>query len=722
MSLDREALQVRLRALFLDELDEHVIVLNRGLVSLEQGSVGAAFTELVNEMFRSAHSLKGAAQAAAVKPVATLCHGLEASLARLRDRRAVPEGFALEPLFQAVDTLARAAGELRQGGDVSDLPVAPIVRSLSDDGADRADEVPADGGGDRVMSPQPEPAPAQPASPAAPTAAQPAPAPAAPPAAQPPPAPAAQAAAQPAQAGIRVPAARLEALLGRAGEVLLACERMHGVAEEAASAEAAAADRVLVSAQQALADALRQAGMVPFSEACAGLDRVTRDVATAAGKQAVLVVKGGEVEMDRPVLAGIREPLLHLVRNAVDHGIEAPGSRLAAGKPASGTVSLEASLRGVMVAVTVSDDGAGIDSGAVKAAAARRGISPNHDDDGDVLRDLVFTPGVSTAPLLTEVSGRGVGLDAVRAGVESIGGSVAIESTPGAGSCVTLLVPVTRSVARIVLVAGGQEMAALPTSGVLRMARFGADDLRAVDDRTMLLLDERLVPVAWLADALGAESERPAAGSSFTGVVVETPGGEAVLVVDQLIAEQEAVIKPPPARLSGLPGVLGTTILPTGQVVVVVNPATCVRMETSRPAPLPIQNGDGDGGPVRPRRVLLADDTLTTRTLERSILETAGYEVVVAVDGMNALELLQADGGAGVDAVVSDVNMPRMDGLSLCEAIRASNQLRHLPVVLVTSLASEDDRRRGVEAGADAYIAKSEFDQSMLLDTLARLL
>ncbi|HUP69370.1 MAG TPA: response regulator [Acidimicrobiales bacterium] len=718
MSLDCEALQVRLRALFLDELDEHVIVLNRGLVSLEQGSAGADFTELVNEMFRSAHSLKGAAQAAAVKPVATLCHGLEASLARLRDRRAVPEGFALEPLFQAVDTLAIAAGKLRQGGDVSDLPVAPIVRSLSADGADRADradradEVPAGAGADRAMSPRPEPVAAP--APAAP-AAQPAQAPAAQ-------APAAQAAAQPAQAGIRVPAARLEALLGRAGEVLLACERMHGVAAEAASPEAAAADRVLVNAQHALADALRQAGMVPFSEACAGLERVTRDVANAAGKQAALVVKGGEVEMDRPVLAGIREPLLHLVRNAVDHGIEAPGSRLAAGKPASGTVSLEASLRGVMVAVTVSDDGAGIDSGAVKAAAARRGISSDLDDDGDVLRDLVFTPGVSTAPLLTEVSGRGVGLDAVRAGVEAIGGSVAIESTPGAGSCVTLLVPVTRSVARIVLVAGGQEMAALPTSGVLRMARFGADDLRAVDDRTMLLLGERLVPVAWLADALGAESERPAAGSSLTGVVVETPGGEAVLVVDQLIAEQEAVIKPPPARLSGLPGVLGTTILPTGQVVVVVNPATCVRMETSRSAPLPIQNGDGDGGPVRPRRVLLADDTLTTRTLERSILETAGYEVVVAVDGMNALELLEADGGAGVDAVVSDVNMPRMDGLSLCEALRASNQLRHLPVVLVTSLASEDDRRRGVEAGADAYIAKSEFDQSMLLDTLARLL
>lgn len=689
MSLDREALQVRLRALFLDELDEHVIVLNRGLVSLEQGSTGAEFADLVNQMFRSAHSLKGAAQAAAVKPLSTLCHGLEEALSRLRDRRAVPEDFALGPLFQAVDVLAQAGRELREGGDVSGLPVAPIVRSLSADGAGGPSGVPAGPTGTTTA----QPATAGPV--AAPTP------------------------GQPAQSGIRVPAARLEALLSRAGEVLLACERMHGVAAEAASSEASAADRVLVSAQQALADALRQAGMVPFSEACAGLERVTRDVSVAASRQASLVVRGGEVEMDRPVVDGLRELLLHLVRNAVDHGIEAPEARTAVGKGPSGTVVLEASLRGTMVAVTVTDDGAGIDPEAVRKAAARRGISPT-SDDGDVLLDLVFTPGVSTAPLLTEVSGRGVGLDAVRAGVEALGGSVAVESAPDEGTCVTLLVPVTRSVARIVLAAGGEEMAALPSSGVVRMARFSVDDLRAVDQRTMLLLDDRLVPVAWLADALGVEGGRPVAGTALAGVVVDTPGGEAVLVVDELISEQEAVIKPPPARLSGLPGVLGTTILPTGQVVVVVNPSTCVRMETGRSAPLPLP--DGASGPSRPRRVLLADDTLTTRTLERSILETAGYEVVVAVDGMNALELLQAEGGAEVDAVVSDVNMPRMDGLTLCAAVRASTQLRHLPVVLVTSLASEDDRRRGAEAGADAYIAKSEFDQSMLLDTLARLL
>ncbi|HUR18300.1 MAG TPA: response regulator [Acidimicrobiales bacterium] len=686
MSLDREALQVRLRALFLDELEEHVIVLNRGLVTLEQGSTGPDFIELVNQMFRSAHSLKGAAQAAAVKPVATLCHALEAALSGLRDRRAMPEDFALDPLFQAIDVLTAAGRELRDGGDASELPISPILRSLSANDAGRPDEVPAGTGGRTTTGPTTETAPA---------------------------------ASQPAQAGIRVPAARLEALLSRAGEVLLACEGMHGLAAAAASAEASAADRVLLSAQNALADALRQAGMVPFSEACAGLDRVTRDVATAAAKQALLVVKGGDVEMDRPILDGLREPLLHLVRNAVDHGIEAPQVRVAAGKQASGTVELEAVLRGAMVAVTVADDGAGIDAEAVRAAAASLGISHDHDDN-EILLDLVFAPGVSTAPLLTEVSGRGVGLDAVRTGVEALGGSVVIGSSPGAGSCVTLLVPVTRSVARVVLVACGQEMAALPVSAVVRMTRFSTDDLRVVDDRAMLMLDDRLVPVAWLADTLGTDGGRAVAGSSSSGVVVETPGGVAVLVVDELIAEQEAVIKPPAVRLSGLPGILGTTILPTGQVVVVVNPATCVRRETRPTATFPVPDAAGEAS--RPRRVLLADDTLTTRTLERSILENAGYEVVVAVDGQSALDLLQAEAGAEVDAVVSDVNMPRMDGLSLCAAVRSSTRLRHLPVVLVTSLASENDRRLGVEAGADAYIAKSEFDQSMLLDTLARLL
>lgn len=701
MSLDREALRVRLRSLFLDELEQHVVILNRGLIALEKKVAGEATSELVNELFRSAHSLKGAAHAAAVEPVAMLCHGLEAALARRRDGHPETGSETLELLFEAVDLVAAAGRHLRETGDIADiadLSVSPLVRSLVDgpDSARREHRPPPVRSWSTV--------PAEVAARESAGEVEP---------------PSVREPERPSPAAVRVPAARLQALLNRAGEVLLACEGMHIVAAASGSPGALAADRSLASAQQALTEAVRQAGMVPFAEACSGLDRVTRDVAAAAGKQARLAVRGDDVEIDRPILEGLREPLLHLVRNAVDHGIELPDIRADAGKEVAGTVTVEASLQGATVAVTVSDDGRGIDKGAVRAAAVRRGISPDADPDVDVL-DLVFTPGLSTAPLVTDVSGRGVGLDAVRVGVEALGGSVAIESREGAATSVTIQVPVTRSVIRVVMVAAGREILAMPTSAIVRFVRAREADLRRTDDRTLLLLGDRLVPVAWLCDALEVDGKSSEGSSSLDGVVLDGPGGETVLVVDRLLAEREAVVKPPPARLSGLPGILGATILESGRVVLVVNPATAVRMATARPTHRLVTFAAD--GPLRSRRVLLVDDTMTTRSLERSILEAAGYEVVIAVDGVHALEVLEAQAQGDVDAVVSDVNMPRMDGLALCKAVRSSTRFPDVPVVLVTSLASEEDRRRGAEAGADAYIAKSEFEQSLLLNTLDRLL
>lgn len=696
MSADWDALQARLRVLFLDELHEHVLILNKGLVALEQGVSATRAVELVNELFRSAHSLKGAAQAAAVEPVAAICHGLESALADVRDQGPEAEIPALEPLFQAVDALATAGRRMREDGDISQLPVAGIVRTLSAAVGNGGGEQPLAGAAvpvrARPPAPRPEPVSGEVVAPPAPNATT--------------------------QAAARVPAARLDALLSGAGEILLACEGMHAALAESSASETASAARALTSAQRALTDAVRQAGVVPFGEACAGLDRVVRDVARATGRQVRLVVMGGDVELDRPILDSLRDPLLHVVRNAVDHGIEPPQARASAGKDPTGSLTVAASVEGGRVAVTVSDDGGGVDADAVRAAAARRGMGAPVGPEADVLADLVFAPGVSTAPLLTEVSGRGVGLDAVRAAVEALGGSVALESATGAGTRVTMLVPVTRSVIRVLLVSAGGETFALPTSGVGRIVRAGPQDLRSAAGRTVVCVDGRLLPAAWLTDALGT-GKRPERSTVLDGVVVDAAGGEAVLVVDGVVAEQEAVIKPPPARLAGLAGVLGATIVPGGRVVVVVNPATIVRLALERARPPVVEATEA---PARSRRVLLVDDTLTTRTLERSILETAGYEVVAAVDGLHALELLQSQDDLGFDAVVTDVNMPRLDGLGLCAALRSSDRFARLPVVLVTSLASEDDRRRGVEAGADAYIAKSEFDQSMLLDTLARLL
>jgi two-component system chemotaxis sensor kinase CheA len=714
VSLDRDALQLRLRALFLGELDQHVQALNRGLVALEERPSGADTEELVNELFRSAHSLKGAAHAAGVPPVETVCHHLEDVLARLRDGSLSLGDADLQPLFRAVDAVVAAGRDLREGGDGSRLPVGEVVQELAA----------AATAGTRAVAPSPDATAMPAAGPALPRGGG------------------VDVSSRAGRTGdgpaVRVPTARLEALLNQAGEVLLACRGAHELAVNVASANdvlaraadqgaavrevgerldeltraAQAMDRLLSSAGHALAEGVRQAQVLPFAQACEGLERVCRDLARAGGKEARLQVVGGDVELDRSVLEAVREPLLHLVRNAVDHGIEAPEARAAAGKPPAGHVRVSASLQGGTAEVSVADDGRGVDSAALSAVAERRGLTAGEDD----VLGLAFTPGVSTSPIITEVSGRGIGLDAVRARVESLGGSARISSTPGTGTEAVLVLPLTLSAVRVLLVAAGTEVVGFPSSSVSRLVRAALGDLRVVGDHPVLLLDGRPAPVLWLAHLLGVDGQ-PVPDKPFEGVLVGLPGSEALLAVGGLLAEEEVVMKPPGERLAGVPGLLGATVLASGRMAAILNPATIVRLGLGQAAPR-ASASPAAVQPARPTRVLLAEDTLTTRALERSILEAAGYEVRAAVDGVDAWQLLEEH---GADIVVSDVNMPRMDGLALCQAVRASGRFREVPFVLVTSLATDEDRRRGVEAGADAYIVKSSFDQELLLDTIERL-
>ncbi len=711
--MDRDALRAELRELFLDELDGHVLVLNSGLLALEQSGGTTDSTELVNELFRSAHSLKGAAGAAGAPPVETICHRLEDVLGGLRDGT-ISSFVAFEPLFRAVDAVAEAGQQLRQGKDISRLPVGEVLRDLEsvvgedDDQAGKAPSAPPEPVpmGDGLVAPvRSEVGPRTDAS------------------------------------SVRVARARLEALLNQAGEVLLVGQRMHTLASDIESASeqvqmaeqtdaawrqmgdrleemaraAVVADRLLSGSAQTLADGVRRARMVPFAQACEGLERVARDLAKTSGKHVQVGIEGGDVELDRPVLEALREPLLHLVRNAVDHGIEHPDDREQVGKPSTGHITVSASLKGASVEVTVVDDGRGIGVTALRTAAQRRGIGAEAEDDHSAL-DLAFLPAVSTSPIITEVSGRGIGLDAVRARVEALGGSTHLSSSPGTGARVELVLPVSLSAIRVLLVDAGGEVLALPSSGVSRLVRARTEDLRIVGDRQVLVLDGRPVPVLRLARAVGVDGDADSR-QEWVGVLAGTPGSETLLLVEELLGEEEVVMKPVGGRLAGVAGLLGATILPTGRVAVVVNPSTCVRMGVEQPLTRSELVADTDEQ-RRTTRVLLAEDTLTTRALERSILEAAGYEVLVAVDGLEAWRLLEEQ---EADVVVSDVNMPRMDGLELCQAVRASSRFRELPFVLVTSLATEEDRRRGVEVGADAYIVKSDFEQTVLIDTIERL-
>jgi two-component system chemotaxis sensor kinase CheA len=466
-------------------------------------------------------------------------------------------------------------------------------------------------------------------------------------------------------------------------------------------------DRTAQQASAAVLVAAQQLRTQPFADACSTLDRVVRDVGEATGKQARLLLRGGDVDVDRAVVAALRDPLLHLVRNAVDHGIESPAARGRAGKPERGLVEVTATVDGSSLTVTVRDDGAGVDVAGLRAAAARRGVAVPAADE-----HLALQPGLSIRSEVTAVSGRGVGLDAARSRLEKIGGSLAMSSRPGSGTSVVLTAPVSLAVMRVLLVQVLDQVVALPTTAVERVTAVPVDSLYEVEGAVLLTSHGRSVRAISLAGALGLGTPPPSAHDGQMQLVVAR-GQDAALVTDGVLQETELSIRPIPARLEGAPAVVGIAAAPGERALLVVNPAVLSRGVS---APVIAAGVDQVAEKVH---VLVAEDTMTTRALERSMLLAAGYAVSTAVDGADAWEQLQL---APVDLLVSDVDMPRLNGIELCRRIRSTPSLRDLPVVLVTSLDSPEDRRRGLEAGADAYVVKSDLHQGTLVDAVARLL
>jgi two-component system, chemotaxis family, sensor kinase CheA len=461
-----------------------------------------------------------------------------------------------------------------------------------------------------------------------------------------------------------------------------------------------------------LDEEVRRARTLPFAEACAGLERSARDLAFAAGKRVRLEVHGGALELDRSLLQSLREPLLHLVRNAVAHGLESPSARREAGKPEEGLVTLTARLLGGRVQVVVEDDGRGLDLESIRERARARGL-PVMEDAGDVR--LIFFSGLSTAESVTAVSGRGVGLDVVRSQVEALRGSVEVSFEPGRGTRFAVDVPLTLSTLRVLLVTAGGQSFAVEGENVARLLRLVARDVRVVEGRQTWATPQALVPLATLATVLGLPASAPRSRPS--AMVLASGEQRAVLVVDEVVAEQEVLIRGLGPRIRRARHVSGVAVLPDGRMAPLLNAASLVRAAEGRTTPVGLFPA-----PVEKkarRRVLLADDSMTTRTLEQSILEAAGYDVLACVDGQEAWERLQAE---GADAVVSDVEMPRMDGFALTEAVRGSPRFGRLPVVLVTARSKPEDQARGLQVGASAYLVKSAFDQTHLLETLRQLL
>jgi len=464
--------------------------------------------------------------------------------------------------------------------------------------------------------------------------------------------------------------------------------------------------------------------MLPLSTLTVAFGRMVRDLAQEAGKEAVLNVVGSETELDKHMLEQIKDPLIHLLRNAVDHGIESPEERVALGKPRRGHLTIAARQAGQEVVISVSDDGAGLDIEAIRQAVLRQGRTDVSSLGEAQVAELVFRLGVTTSAFVTDISGRGIGLDIVRRKVEALRGQVGVAWEKGGGTTFTLRLPLTLTSLRGLLVRVSEQRFAIPLNAVEYLMEVKKGEVRPLEGYETVRRGGHPIRLVWLGDVLGlAGGEDGKEKDRFPVVILRAGERCMAFAVDELEGEQEVVIKGLGKQLSRVGGVAGATTMGSGEVVLILNVADLIKLAVGGER-RPVFEGVGEGGAEEKERVrqriLVVDDSITTRTLEKNILEAAGYRVELATDGQEALEAIAREGVP--DLIVSDIAMPRMNGFELTRRVKGDAETAEVPVILVTSLDSPEDKVRGIEAGADAYIVKSSFDQSNLLETIEQLI
>jgi two-component system sensor histidine kinase and response regulator WspE len=498
----------------------------------------------------------------------------------------------------------------------------------------------------------------------------------------------------------------LDALHGAVASVL-AARRERAVAMETVSQRVS-------SAVSHLYEGVLDARMLPFGDGIVGLPRLVRDTARTLGREVTLVISGEATPVDREVLRRLDAPLGHLVRNAVDHGIEPSHERLERGKPPRGTIRVEARHGGGRLLVSVQDDGRGLDFAAVRARIVSRGLAEPQavaEMSEAELSHFLFLPGFTMRDEVTPISGRGVGLDAVQMSVREIGGDVRLVHPSSGGMRFDMQLPLTLSVIRALVVFIGDEPYALPLARVHRIVRVESSELSSVEGRQHFTLDGRQVGLVWGHQLLDIGAS--AAGDSMSVVVIGDHEATWGIVVDRFIGEQELVLRGLDARLQKVQDIGGASLLPDGSPLLVLDVDDVMRTASTLAAGGRLDPMRKESAPVKARkRVLVVDDSLTVRELERKMIESLGYTVDVAVDGMDGWNAMRA---GHYDLVVTDVDMPRMDGIELVTLIKRDAALKAIPVMIVSYKDRDEDRRRGLDAGADYYLTKGSFyDETML--------
>ncbi len=695
---------------FVDEAREQLRLLEAGLGSLQQAQNNS---EQVNSLFRAAHTLKGSARMLKLLPIAETAHSLEDVLSALRDQKISLQPADTEVLLATLDHLSNLTERLAEQPDPAALPAR--------DEALCAQLAAIAGGNSAPATTAPVPAPAADSdSP-----------------------PAAVAGSLRQQDSVRLKLDNLEHLIRLMSEISISQaglrEALDNARQMLRSLEYSGNDalfgdfqqfyhqlRDITGTQESLVHNLHQQSlalrMLPLSQIFEPARKLTRELGRELGKSVELKLYGENIELDRQLIEQLAEPVQHLLRNAVDHGLESTDVRLARGKPAQGTLVLGAQQEGSWVSLTLSDDGNGLDLERIRDKALRQKLFSEEElahKSPQEIRNLIFHPGFSTSAMITELSGRGVGLDVVKSSVEALQGSVDVSSQSGQGTRFQMRLPLSLAIMRILLVEVAGQLLAFSARHVFELITQPADSLLDVAGRQVFVLRNEFVPVFELQQLIGLPPSptglKRTSQHNMLLLVIRIQDEKLALRIDRLVDERDLVIRPLPQHLRNQPLVAGMVNHGYRQLASLIHaPHLLVLARSSRHEAVNPASNNGPG-----QHILVVDDSFNTREIEKDLLEARGYRVTLAEHGRDGLDKALA---GDFDAILTDVEMPIMDGFTLTAHLRQDERYKDRPIIIITSREQDSDRRRGIEVGADAYIVKGSFDQSSLIDTLRLLL
>jgi len=714
---------------FVEDSREQVEILYDGLFSLEKN---VQDVEMLNSIFRSAHTIKGSSRMMKLTAISETAHKIEDVLDALRGKKIPYSKDLSDLLFKGIDTVAEMVEKAGAGEEATTVDEA-LCETLERvaRGELAVDSPEASSPSDPHKAPKVAVAEKEIPSKSEPTLGIP---------------------KMKAFESIRINADKLDGLINLVGEIvsnnarfkqrLMDIRATDIIAKNSADLIAplengnhthsfqlklkqlASSFREDLNLQELLSGELQESAlkmrMLPLATVFSTLPRTVRDISKVMGKDIELVLEGNETELDKKVIENIGDPLIHMIRNSIDHGIEAPEERVKQGKPERGIVRISAYNEGGDVVIEVSDDGSGLSIEKIKAKALRKKIldeeTLNTMPEAEII-DLIFNPGFSTSEIITDVSGRGVGMDVVRKNlVENLKGSIQIENRPGQGTTFYVRLPLTLAILRVLLVTVAETMFAIPINYVKEILTIPLKEVIHILDKGAINLREEIIPIANLVDLLKLPGSASKKDQDLLIILTRVGDEKLGLVVDTLLDEEDMVVKPLPLHMKDINLVSGVVITGDNTVVNVLNVPGLWKVTKEVHVPKSVK--ETVANKIQMANILVVDDSVSTREIEKSILEAKGYQVDLAGDGIEAFEKAKA---SEYDLIITDIEMPRMDGFSLTKQLRKDDLYKDIPVIIVTSREKEEDKRRGVEVGADAYIIKGAFDQSRLVETVQNL-